>query len=226
MTPSFSILHTTARREGWKASYDAWYKQGIMCRSEYVLCMDRRWGFTSEDAEEARKLDIKVVWNNGRRCMVDGYSYAAAASTKSVLILNSDDMRPCVEWDWQLSTAICNKTRVDYDFVVQVKSDAAADERGLMVLQILSRARYERLGYALYPGYESLYADDEFGDHARQDGVVIDATHLVFPHLHFTEGKSEVDEVYQHQNRPTSMQLGMDLYNDRKRKGFPLYGKA
>ena len=49
-----------------------------------------------------------------------------------------------------------------------------------MVLQIMSRAYYSQRGYAMYPEYESMYADNDFTEHARHDGVVIDARHLVF----------------------------------------------
>src|ERR1035441_8141505 len=92
---TFSIVHTTARPSGWRASYNAWVSQySLMCYArsnwnnayypirigdlhniEYVLCMDRRWGFTAEDAVEARQLGINVVWNNARKCMVDGYAF-------------------------------------------------------------------------------------------------------------------------------------------------------
>jgi hypothetical protein len=219
-----SICHTTARPKGWQESHKAWIAahtgKGIAGAGwsdlEYILCMDRRWGFTLKDATAARKLDIKVVWNTGRKCMVDGYSYAAAASTGAVLILNSDDMFPCDRWDEALFDPYCSAGK-RLDYVFQVSSDTHADERGLMVLQILSRGRYERLGYALYPEYESMYADDDFSEHARQDGAVIGARHLVFPHRH---RGVESDEVYRHQNRPESYALGEKILARRRAEGF------
>lgn len=221
---TFSICHTTARPKGWQESYRAWMAahsgKGISglgwCDLEYILCMDRRWGFTAEDAHAARKAGITVVWNTVRKCMVDGYSYAVAASHGCVLILNSDDMFPCPNWDEVLAEPIWSAGK-RLDYVVQVSSNTPADARGLMVLQILSRGRYERLGYALYPEYESMFADDDFSEHARHDGVVIDARHLVFEHRHkgvFT------DAVYQHQNRTESYALGERVIARRRAEGF------
>ena len=235
--PLFSICHTTARPEGWQQSFGAWcgretgqsraeYLGGL----EYILCIDRRWGFASEMAQEFKafaasqypNVDFKVVWNNGRKCMVDGYAFAAAASTGSILILNSDDMFPPKDWDLDLEMQSCcgphNHGHVA-DFVIQVSSGTPADARDLMVLQILSRTRYERLGYVLYPGYESMFADDDFSEHARHDGVVIDARHLVFEHRHPALNDS-VDGVYKHQNKSQARTAGLSLLQKRRENGF------
>lgn len=219
MTKRFSICHTTARTEGWKDSYFAWCMSAVnWSEVEYILCMDVRWGFTPAHAEEARGLGIRVVWNVGRKCMVDGYSYAAAASTGAILIMNSDDIFPPHAWDDALSVAARSLSDPYVPFVIQTASGTAADARGLMVLQILSRARFERLGYALYPGYESMYADDDFSEMARRDGVVIDATHLLFEHRHAE--KTEWDAVYKHQNREQAYAAGAWMLDLRRACGF------
>ena len=60
-----------------------------------------------------------------------------------------------------------------------------------MVMPILSRAWYENQGFVFFPEYESMFADNDFCETARQAGVVIDARHLMFPHRHpmFQDGK-------------------------------------
>jgi hypothetical protein len=234
--PLFSICHTTARPEGWQQSFGAWCAlMSSQCRAEYlggveyVLCIDRRWGFTPAMMAEYRafarsqypNVDFKVVWNNGRKCMVDGYAFAAAASTGAILILNSDDMFPPKDWDLTLEAWSCRGPQdhgYQPDFVIQVSSDTPADARDLMVLQILSRARYERLGYALYPGYESMFADDDFSEHARHDGVVIDARHLLFEHRH--PASASFDTVYKHQNRSMAYEIGICTLTRRRANGF------
>jgi hypothetical protein len=105
--------------------------------------------------------------------MVDGYAAACRAATGQVLILNSDDMEPPENWDALLSDQFSGLDPMERDFVVHV-STGWCDGPQASSIQILSRARYERLGYAMYPGYESLYADDDFLEHAYVDGVVID----------------------------------------------------
>jgi hypothetical protein len=52
---------------------------------------------------------------------------------------------------------------------------------GIMVAPILSRARYKQQGFVFYPEYESMFADNDFYEAARQDQVIIDARELMFP---------------------------------------------
>jgi len=241
----FSICHTTARPEGWQESFGAWCARASRKWTsgeralEYVLCVDRRWGFTPELVQDFKRLasseypDIvfRVVWNNARKCSVDGWNTAAAASTGSILILNADDFFPPSEWDCLLSEAVWKKhgVGIESEFVIHVRSGIEVhDEAGLMTLGIMSRTLYERWGYALYPGYESVRSDDDFSDHAQFDGVVIDARHLVFEHKHpawlATNTKaveiSDLDDVYRHQNRELSYAEGLRLLKARRANGF------
>ena len=122
----------------------------------------------------------------------------------------------------------------DFDFVVEV-STGTPDEhaRRIMVMPILSRARYERLGYVFYPEYESMFADNEFCEHAQQDGVVIDARHLMFPHKHYgfdsggwlheDERQKRLDDVYVAQNRPEAYVIGEHILKYRRKI---LFGKV
>ena len=228
----FSICHTTARPEQWGTAYAEWLQNAAHPEDvEYILVCDKRWGFT--ELPKLRAQD-KVLWNTDRMCWVGGVNIAAAAATGDVLIVNSDDIFPCEHWDTKLIYAMYSAANahvnakhdsVDLDskrdeFVVHVSSDTAADRNGLMVCPILSRARYERLGYAIYPEYESMYGDDDFSEHARLDNVVIDARHLVFAHRHPTAGHGQYDAVYQHQNKQSSYAKGVQILTQRRAAGF------
>lgn len=232
--PLFSICHTTARPEGWQQSFGTWcaFASGKW-DIEYVLCVDRRWGFTPEMVSEFRKLAaseypqvaFKVVWNNGRKCSVDGWNYAAAVSAGKWLILNADDFFPSHAWDIALHQVI-EQNRGE---VIHVSSGVEVhDSAGLMTLGIMARSLYERWGYALYPGYESVRSDDDFSDHAQFDGVVIDARHLLFEHRHpaWQSSNSNVvdisvcDEIYRHQNRDISYAQGLRLLKARRANQF------
>lgn len=227
---------------------------------EYVLCVDERWGFTPgfvglrippECTPESpygsrfgegpvRGAQDRVVWNTSRRCYVDGVNTAAKASTGRILIVNADDQYPCEGWDAELLKVLGKADGLPMlnhdgvyqeDFVVEVSTGTPQEhERGILVMPILSRVRYERLGYVFYPEYESMYADNEFCEHARQDGVIIDARHLMFPHRHFAfdgygwldpESKLEgIDEAYKAQNRPEAFELGKALIQSRRAERF------
>ncbi len=216
---TFSICHTTARPNGWRASYDAWIGEATAPdESQYVLRVDRRWDFDQAwyfnigHAWELERSNNILVFNDSgsRKCSVDGWNEAAKASSGDIMILNSDDMFPCARWDERLLEATGFTNGQHQDFVIQVRNGTPHDHRvpALMALQIMSRARYERLGYALWPGYESIASDDDFGEHAHLDGIVIDATNLIFPHRHALFEGQPYDPVYDWQNRPEAYRLG------------------
>jgi glycosyltransferase involved in cell wall biosynthesis len=227
----FSILHTSARPEKWREIYDAWIKAAVNPEQvEYVLCVDERWGFTEgplRDWELQRQANLQplnlYVWNTQRRCYVDGVNAAAKAASGRILIVNADDQYPCEGWDERLSyVAECAG---DAEFVVAVSTGTPTEhEREILVMPILSRPRYDRLGYVLYPEYESMFADNEFYEHARQDRCLIDARHLFFPHRHAGidpgtatwKKQAQIDEQYAAQNRPEAYQLGEHILGYRR----------
>ena len=250
--PLFSILHTSARPDQWRKIYDAWI--GAADRPEdveYVLCVDERWGFGPRDKfgecglSQAREEVDKVVWNEGRRCYVDGVNTAATASTGQILVVNADDQWPMQGWDsalWQVYRSSDPTPRIKrsehrsaYDptceeFVIEV-STGTPDEhkRGIIVMPVVSRSQYERLGYVFYPDYESMFADNDLHDHAAQDGVIIQAHGLMFPHKHplFDDQgvwrkptTQEWDPAYQEQNRQEAYRIGEVLLKWRRRIRF------
>lgn len=247
--PLFSILHSSARPHQWRKVYDAWISAAAHPELvEYVLCVDERWGFREAQGfaesvneiqhpgEVAGKSPLSVVWNEGRRCYVDGVNTAAKASTGRILIVNADDQYPCEHWDEKVTEAVQQfpalepEYKADYrEFVIEVSTGTPAEhDRGILVMPILSRARYERLGYVLYPEYESMYADNEFCEHAKQDHCIIDARHLFFPHRHAGidpesatwKKQAQVDEQYLEQNRAEAYAIGESVLKFRRKIRF------
>jgi hypothetical protein len=243
----FSILHTSARPDKWRAVYDDWMsKCATPSDVEYVLCIDPRWGFSLDPNEYDTPLDnLVVVQNVGRRCYVDGVATAAKASTGTILIVNADDQFACERWDREIVTLMapagCGAAGAwnrgmwcEGSFVIEVSTGTPNEhDRGVMVMPILSRARYEALGHRVFwPEYESMFADNDFCEEQRLLGGIIDARHLMFPHRHalFTsdgqwkpEGANnneKWDEAYAVQNRRESHELGHNVYARRKAAGF------
>jgi len=221
---------------------------------EYVLTVDERWGFlelpTSGHGTQRGLLRPGIdtaVWNTGRKCLVDGANIAAANAFGKILIINSDDFFPCRHWDTKLLAAISkhfslagavDAETLDHDFVVRthpgaeyqawldewVKQGRGALVGRLMTLQILSRARYQRFGYALYPEFTSMMADTDFTDAAEHDGAVIEARHIEIEHRHpFVTGAGQ-DAVSTHENETAAHELGARVYARRhaERTGLKL----
>jgi SAM-dependent methyltransferase len=254
--PLFSILHTSARPDKWRAVYDDWMSKAVHPEDvEYVLCVDPRWGFSTDPNEYAADLgyghqtnpdNLVVVQNTGRRCYVDGVNIAARASSGSILIVNADDQFACegwdeklagvVEWEFPAWVGVPTDSRLgkggNGSFVIEVSTGTPAEhDRAILVMPILSRKRYEDQGYEVFwHEYESMCADNDFCEHARQDGVVIDARHLMFPHVHpsfnelgwvrYKEERQGWDAAYEMQNRPEAMQLGKEILTRRRASNF------
>lgn len=256
--PLFSILHPSARPDQWRKIYDAWLAAAVHPEDyEYILCADERWGFKRAEfpidsgpmLRSHLQAGVRTVWNESRRCYVDSVNTAAKTATGQILIVIADDQYPCDKWDEALLTAI-NRVHPECErfgfprIAVSVSTGTPQEhERGIMVMPILSRERYNQLGYVFYPEYESMYADNDFCEHARQDGVVIDARHLMFPHRHpLAMNRSEValedagsgnqvasrfcesivvwDAAYSAQNRPEAYALGKKLLDRRRAVKF------
>lgn len=154
----------------------------------------------------------------GRKCSVDGWNTAVKLATGKVLLINSDDMFPCQDWDHKLLEVIPD---LDGEYVVETSSNTPADTARTLVFQVLTRQRLEQVGYLFWHEYECMSCDSEFTEHARLDGVVIDARHIVIEHRHYTVKGLPHDGVYSYENRPEVYQLGFDVIARRRSRGFP-----
>jgi hypothetical protein len=246
--PLFSILHTSARPDKWRAVYDDWMSKAVHPEDvEYVLCIDPRWGFSVNpyDYVPGGGLDnLLVTQNTGRRCYVDGVNIAARASSGRILIVNADDQFPCDNWDVRICDVVRSECGgwaqeflsgvegIDAKFVIEVSTGTPSEhDRGILVMPILSRQRYEDQGSEVfYHEYESMFADNDFCEHARRDGVVIDARHLMFPHRHAAFDAygwvtpemrlDSWDEAYEVHNRPEAYHLGGPVLDRRRAAKF------
>jgi hypothetical protein len=164
----------------------------------------------------------RTVVNHGRESCNAAFNAAARVSSGSILFLEADDCFPPADWDRLLIETVyrANKT-LDDDFVIWVSTGGPNDDR-LMTVPILSRRRFLTKGYAIWP-YPSVYADNDFTESARADGVVIDArASLRFEHRHFSlPGGLPRDEVYDRQNSRENYAEGERIFQERRALGFP-----
>lgn len=207
-----SVVHPSARPAIWWKTRDAWLEHADRPDLvDYVVAFDEG---TESPVDPA---PARVAINTGRHTSVDATNAGAAAAKGELAVVISDDIWPCPHWDTELRK-VADPSK---EQVIKVRVGGQADERDLFAVQILTQKRYAKLGYLFYPEYLSMYADDEFGEHARRDGVVVDANHLLFEHRHFTMGANGMDEVYARQNGSQRYTLGNRILKMRRKAGFP-----
>jgi len=227
--PQIAICHSTARPDGWQESWSAWQAKrsdpGLFY--EYVLCMDAR------HAEHLPRLPHeyhRTVVNYGRECCNVAHNVAASVTSAPLIVIGADDVFPCQDWDIKLLKAVqrAGKTlpgKFDElstdDFVIWV-STGNPNDKNLILIPILSRARFLRYGYAVWDEYPSVCADNDFSMMADRDGVIIDARDFIrFEHRHFTVTGEAPDEVYARQNAPELYRAGEEILARRIAEGFP-----
>lgn len=216
-SPVFSLCHATDRLpKGWMAAAEDWlHKCDDPSRVEYVLVFDADHFIAPYLPGHFPFGRAAVAVNADRKCAVDAWNVSARFSNGKFLITVSDDWFPPRHWDTEILKVIPD---LDGEYVLDV--DNQDGSYPLLPFSLLTRAYYKRLGYLFYPEYFGNMADQEFTDVARRDGVVIDARHLQFEHIDPERGGTW-DAVYEKQRKGTYREMGMQIYERRKREGFP-----
>lgn len=229
---TFSILHTTARPNAWRNCYYQWIlKADASAHVEYVLVVDERWGFVKNDPALVAWLESRpgnrLAWNTGRKCYVDGVNIAAALATGDIFVQVSDDTFPPEHWDailWKAAPHSDSPFKPDAEFAIWLDLGHQEIGRGIMALPVISKSRYDRLGYLFYPAYESMYCDNDLAEHVQTDEfrglcalVKLDAG-FIHDHPYFEH--KPMDDVYQHENRGQAYALGEEVLKARRACGF------
>ena len=231
MKPTFSLLHPTARPDGWRNAFNTWRDRCDHPEMvEYILCVDKgrdtqKWQLLGDWWQGLYQAwgTFKFVVNEGRRCAVDAWNVAAEASTGHVLITVADDYFPPEHWDTELLKHVrhaneeAGRTLEMAEFVLDVDNQDGSD--WLLPFTFMSRAYYERLGCFFWPEYYGLGADNDFTERARMDGVVIDARNIKFSHPQLPAD----DPIYQWQHRAEAMEVYKRVLGRRREENFP-YG--
>lgn len=216
----FSLCYTSRRAVCIRNVVDTWLRTAREPENvEVIVSVDQDYSeglaVVNALATEGR---VQVKVNEGPNTCVSGWNTAAAVATGDVLIAVADDFLPPNGWDYELKQ-VGEPEWWKKDRVVWVADGYNPD---LLTLSILTRKRYRRFGYIFYTGYSSLFCDTEFTAVARSEGVVIDARHLLFEHLHPDCGKrvrDSLDVVHASKQRWNEGEM---LFNLRRSTGFPL----
>lgn len=202
--------------------FDRWNQGSLAKDNEFIVCVDQPdkffTGFLLNGWYMPGGKMVKVViqTNPAFNC-VRAWNSAAAAARGKVLILISDDFYPPDGWDVSLKS-LKGGEWMNEEKVVLVSDGPHESE--VCTLPILTRARYKKLGYALYPKYESMFSDTDLTHHAEYDNVLLRAKQLVFRHGHPDGSGRNRDVVDLKHASIERYDRGQRLFNLRARCGF------
>ena len=236
-----SILHTSARPNQWRATYDAWIAAAAHPENvEYILCIDYRWGtLASWGVEEfygGRRGRNKVVLNKHpykHSGATAGHNECAKDSSGDVLVVIADDLFPCPNWDQLIVETAVAGMRAEplspdgmlKDWLIWCPTGTPTEfERNIIIAPIMSRSLYQRWGYVFYPKFESMYSDNDMTEHAQLDQLegrcVIIRGGFAFDHRHPFFKPESMDDAYRAQNDPELYDQGLRLLKARREAKF------
>lgn len=210
LPPRISLLHATRGRVS-KAiqTREVWLDHADHPELvEHIFAVDR------DDAPSVRWLRSFGFVMGGESNCVSAWNAAARAAHGGLLVQLSDDWIPSRGWDTALLAATGGRDPLTVPYVLQINDGTRKDD--LLCMAILSKRRLWDQESALFsPAYESVFSDNEFSWRAFRDGVVIDARHITFHHMHPAFGRGEMDETYRRQNAPEKYQRGEKTFRER-----------
>jgi hypothetical protein len=217
--PKISLLHATRGQPllAQKAMLDWWGKASNTGNLEYILSTD------DDDARCAVPIGVfekirPIMTNNKNRGVNDAYNRAAYASTGEILVQVHDDLIPPPGWD----DILIKHLNTDKSQVLFVSDGLPAEVNknpDLIAIAICTRKWAKKLGGLFYPGYISVFCDNDAGAKARREGAIVDVRDSVtFKH-----------EWKGNRYPPDQWEQGKALFKERADLGFPdapeLWGK-
>ena len=191
-----SVLHPSRGR--FEQAQTAWFNMKSAMTTEvdveHILCVE---------ADERGKYWKQGVVNAGNT-MVDALNTAFAHSEGQIIVTLFDDITYPDGWDEMLLD------RYQEGKLYRI----GGHSRGLQIVCAGCRSVFDRWDYVYYPGYISMYADNEYQAHGELTGKFIDADFAV-EHAHPTSGTAEWDETYRRQNSQAAYHLGAKVYKRR-----------
>lgn len=187
---------------------------------EYILSVDSNdpelpkynelFNATFNNCGKIQRIYPKRPVINNNRSAIQAINNAAKVATGGLFVVISDDFDCPEHWDSKLLAQLEGKS----DYIVKTMDGI---QPTLITLPIMDRVYYERFGYIYHPDYVHMFSDQEMTAVGHMLGRVIKSD-LLFPHLHYSTGKSPKDEV-SIRNDSTWTQ-GKHLFNERLKTNF------
>ncbi|MFL2676799.1 MAG: hypothetical protein CNE97_02875 [alpha proteobacterium MED-G10] len=215
---NISCIHPTCRPRLARQTRDKWLNYARNPEKiEYITYFD------SFDQKELRKKiskkgNIIEVYSPYSFGIVKKCNAAAKLATAKCIVVATDDTIPEIDWDEKLiESADWNKEVV----LNTMDGTEKFDKRAYMVKTvILSKKRYNKLGYVLHPNFKHVYCDNFHTWISHKDDVVIQRKNIMFEHLHPSIGKSEADQFYVNASTQEEYDYGSKVFHNLIKENF------
>ncbi len=141
------------------------------------------------------------------------------ALNPEVIVLVSDDMIPVLRGYDDIVAKNMIKYFPDTDGVLHF-NDGSTGQDILITLPVIGQKYFERFGYLYYPGYKSVYCDNEFTDVARLLGKVVYFEQTIIQHEWI--GLNSPDALHLYNESPEIYAHDEPLYDERKARNYDL----
>lgn len=210
-----SVVH--ASRERPKQAYKTAKKWIQMAGIDfsYFISLDNNDPTANELRYLTQSLPLSTL-SAGNKSAIEAINHGANFVFKNcradVCIIVSDDTDCEVNWGVSLLEQLKGKS----DFCAKVDDGL---QPTLVTMPIMDRVYYERYGYIYNPDYLHMHCDQELTSVAIMTGKYIKLP-LSFPHLHYTSGMNDFDDIYAKNNATWTQ--GETLFNERLKTNFGL----
>lgn len=197
---------------------NALYPQDI----EYIFCASKNDPTFIElvhnlkNAQMTSKMRLRIL-ECDKVGSAPAWNFGAQHARGDLLVQGQDDVEPPLHWDMRLFEKLMNH---EFESVFIAVSDGYRKDQ-LCCTAIMNRARMQQEGHFLFPGYQSVYSDDEVTYRAIRDSraglcTLIDAREIVFIHRHhYHDASVPMDATYEHENSAEAYRIGGALFAQR-----------
>jgi hypothetical protein len=212
----FSLVHPSRNRlERCEEAIKNWTKNFAYQNDdtyEYILSCDISDSKIDEYRDLAKKYGANITINDNT-CCVDAVNEGGKVANGDIIILVSDDFHCFYGWNIALKRYYIENTPQLYQVWDGITKD-------IITIPIMTKEAYKMLGYIYYPEYKSMFADNDLRLEAERLEILVDATLLHFPHLHWSNGLAQKDEQYEWQEKSENWKIGSALFEKRKEEMF------
>jgi len=206
------VLLIVPTRSRSKASLD-FYKSFI----ENSSITDLMFAIDEDDADNYPRIDGVLYEVNPRMGMNGTLNYVALKYLKDydyIVFMGDDHRIRTKDWDVTLSSSIGNKGLAYGNDLFQ--------KENLPTSVMISSNIISAIGYMAPPNQKHLYLDDFWLLLGKKLDAIYYHPDVIIEHMHYTLGKSEVDELYSEVNDPSMYSADQVAFSDYINNQFEL----